>query len=95
MRTLVDFCIERELKPVFVIPPVTQHLAKYYMQEFQETYIYSYLKTIKRDVLILVNSKNLEFRNNDSLYFNSFFLNKKGRKLFTKRVLDDLGLSCN
>ena len=28
----------------------------------------------------------------DELYFNSFFLNTMGRKIFTKRVLDDLHL---
>jgi hypothetical protein len=28
-----------------------------------------------------------------TLYFNSFFLNHRGRQLFTKQVLEDLGLS--
>ena len=89
MRNLIDFCIERGYKPVYVIPPVTEHLAKYYTPKFEETYIYEYLKQVDRDVLTLDYSKSMEFRD-DNLYFNSFFLNKKGRKLFTKRVLLDL-----
>ena len=91
MQTLIDFCTERGYKPVFIIPPVTEHLAKYYTPKFEETYIYGYLKSIGRKVLTLDYSKNPEFRNDDSLYFNSFFLNKRGRKLFTRRVLKDLG----
>lgn len=95
MQTLIDFCTERGYKPVYVIPPVTEHLAKYYTPKFEETYIYGFLKLVDRDVLILDYSKEPEFRANDNLYFNSFFLNKKGRKLFTRRVLNDLGLIRN
>ena len=92
MQTLIDFCIERGYKPVYVIPPVTEHLAKYYTPKFEDTYIYGYLKSVGRDVLLLDYSKDKEFREDDSLYFNSFFLNMRGRKLFTRRVLKDLGL---
>lgn len=90
MQTLIDFCTERGYKPVYIIPPVTEHLAKYYTPKFEETYIYGYLKEVNRDVLTLDYSKDKEFRFNDDLFFNSFFLNKKGRQLFTRRVLKDL-----
>lgn len=90
MQTLIDFCTERGYKPVYVIPPVTEHLAKYYTPKFEEIYIYGYLKEVNREVLTLDYSKDSEFRFNDELFFNSFFLNKKGRKLFTRRVLKDL-----
>lgn len=90
MQTLIDFCTERGYKPVYVILPVTEHLAKYYTPKFEETYIYGYLKEVNREVLTLDYSKDSEFRFNDELFFNSFFLNKKGRKLFTRRVLKDL-----
>lgn len=92
MRELIDFCTERGYKPVFVIPPVTEHLAKFYTQKFEETYIYEYLKAIERNVLLLDYSKEAKYRNDDSLYFNSFFLNKRGRKAFTHQVLSDLGI---
>ena len=90
MQTLIDFCTERGYKPVYVIPPVTEHLAKYYTPKFEETYIYGYLKEVNRVVLTLDYSKDSEFRFNDELFFNSFFLNKKCRKLFTRRVVKDL-----
>lgn len=93
MQTLIDFCMERGYKPVYVIPPVTEHLAKYYTPKFEETYIYGYLQAVNRDVLTLDYSKDDDFRKNENLFFNSFFLNKQGRQIFTRRVLNDLGLT--
>lgn len=90
MQTLIDFCTERGYKTVYIIPPVTEHLAKYFTPKFEETYIYGYLKNVNREILTLDYSKDKEFRFNDDLFFNSFFFNKKGRKLFTRRVLEDL-----
>lgn len=91
MRNLVDFCVERGYFPVYVIPPVTKHLAKYYTHTFEQNYIYSYLKEIDREMLTLDYSKESDLQK-DELYFNSFFLNATGRKIFTERVLNDLNL---
>lgn len=91
MRTIIDFCTERSYRPVYIIPPVTYHLSKYYTDLFLETYIYSYLKEVNRNVVLLDYSKSKDLLNDD-LYFNSFFLNKRGRELFTKKVLTDIGL---
>lgn len=91
MRELVDFCTERGYRPVYVIPSVTRHLAQYYTERFEELYVYGYLKEVGRDVRLLDYSKAGEFKDDD-LYFNSFFLNRRGRQLFTNRVMADLGL---
>lgn len=92
MREMIDFCIEREYLPVLVIPPVTQHLSRFYTPRFKELYIYDFLREVDRDIKILDYS-NDEGLCDSSLYFNSFFLNIKGRKFFTKRVLSDLELA--
>ena len=94
MRELVDFCTDRGYNPIFVIPPVTENLARYYTPRFEETYIYSFLKDINRDIRVLDYSKEEDLQNKD-LYFNSFFLNRKGREKFTRRVMIDLGLMSN
>ena len=91
MRQIVDFCAERGYKPVYVIPPVTNHLGKYFTPKFQQLYIYDYLQQVKRDVQTLDYSKNVELQKDD-LYFNSFFLNARGRKIFTAKVLKDLNI---
>ena len=90
MRELIDFCLERGYKPVYVIPPVTSHLSCYYTQQFESTYVYGFLKEVNREIPLLDYSKDETFKDDD-LYFNSFFLNSKGRKMFTLRVIQDLG----
>lgn len=94
MQTLIDFCLERTYKPIYVIPPVTIHLSKYYTKKFEETYIYGFIKSVDREIPLLDYSKD-ETLKDDDLYFNSFFLNKKGRIAFTERVLDDLKILQN
>lgn len=89
MRELIDFCIERGYRPVFVIPPVTRHLNKYFSRDFEKIYIYDFINQIDRSVELLDYSKN-ESLQSDDLYFNSFFLNRKGRKIFTSQLLSDL-----
>ena len=90
MRELIDFCLERGYKPVYVIPPVTSHLSCYYTQQFESTYVYGFLKEVNREIPLLDYSKDETFKDDD-LYFNSFFLNSKGRKMFTLRVIQELG----
>lgn len=89
MRELVDFIVEREYRPFFVIPPVERHLAEKFSKRFKDIYIYGYLKDVARDVPLLDYTNDPEWQSAD-LYFNSFFLNKKGRRLFTKCVWDDV-----
>lgn len=91
MRELVDFCIERSYTPVYVIPPVTNHLSRYYTPQFESTYVYDFIKQVDRDIPLLDYSK-VDNLKQDDLYFNSFFMNAKGRKLFTAKVLEDIKL---
>ena len=91
MRELIDFSIERGYNPIYVIPPITKHLSQYYTSKFEDTYIYSYLSEVDRDIPVLDYSKD-ESLMNDDLYFNSFFLNKQGSKQFTNKVLKDIKL---
>lgn len=90
MRNLVDFCLERGYRPIYVIPPVTEYLDHFYTPKFKQTYYYDYLKQVNREVLLLDYSADKSLMDSD-LFFNSFFLNKRGRKIFTRRVLGDLG----
>jgi hypothetical protein len=71
---------------------VTQYLDSYFTPKFKETYYYSYLKVVDRPVPLLDYSANKDLMSS-TLDLNSFFLNHRGRQLFTKQVLKDLGLS--
>ncbi len=89
MQKLIDFCAERGYKPFYVIPPVTQYLAEYFTEEFKKIYIYDFLEQIERNIPLLNYSEDPELMDKD-LFFNSYFLNSRGAKVFTKKVLKNL-----
>lgn len=92
LQAIIDFCLERKLKPVLVIPPVTEFLASEFTPRMRETYIYSFIRQANvHDVPFLDYLDDKRF-SDVNLYFNSFFLNLRGRKLFTNQVLSDLGI---
>lgn len=89
MQKLIDFCTERNYKPVYIIPPTTEYLAEYFTDDFQRIYIYDFLKQVNRNIPIFDYSQSKELMNKD-FYFNSYFLNKHGAKVFTQKVIKDL-----
>ncbi len=93
MNHMISFLLERGYKPVLVSPPMSKSLAELFTPQIKETYIDSFVRDIMKvyDIPYLDYIDNEEFQNN-SLYFNALFMNLRGRKLFTKRVLADLGL---
>ena len=88
MQNLIDFCNERGYKCVYVIPPVTKYLDEYFTDEFKENYIYDYLKQVNRSIPLLDFSNDNELMDKD-LYFNTYFLNRKGAKMFTGQVIKE------
>ena len=91
-RQMVDFCLERDLRPVFICVPMTQHLSKLFPKEFHQYMVTDFVKESNvHNVPFLDYTKDERFQD-DSFYFDSFFLNLRGRKLFTKQVLEDLDL---
>lgn len=91
MREMIDFCIERGYRPVYVVPPVSPALAKHFTIKFREVYINDFLRDVDRTVEKFDYTNDCEFADN-RLYFNSFFLNKPGRERFTRRLVKDLML---
>ena len=91
VRNMIDFCLERGYRPIIVIPPVSKYLAKYFNARVKEVYIGSFLRELKRDIPIY-NYMDKDGWDNANYYFNSFFLNKRGREVFTAQFLKDIGL---
>ena len=90
LMDIIDFCIMRNLKPVIVILPVTKTLRAKFSKMFCELYIYSFIRNANiRNIQILDYMDDERFMDND-LYLNSFFMNSRGRKVFTNAVLDDI-----
>lgn len=92
IMSMIDFCIERELQPILVIPPMHPFLSKEFSPEFRNNYIYSYIKELNvHDIPFFDYMDSIEFADNQ-YYQNSFFLSEEGAKKFTNRFLKDLGL---
>ena len=90
MRNMLEYLIERGYKPVIVMPPVSKLLSDYFTPRFREIYIDSFVREFSEcNVPYLDYSKVPEFQTDD-VFFNDLFMNVKGRKAFTKRVLMDL-----
>lgn len=92
LNDIIDFCLERNLKPVVVIPPMSYELSSKLSGTFRENYIYSFIDKVVKDKVQFLNYLDEKKFNNFELYFNSYYLNTKGSEIFTRQVLNDLGL---
>ena len=92
LNEMISFCLERNLKPVIVMPPMTRALSSKLSEVFRENYIYSFIREANINQVVFLNYFDDERFVDSKLYFNSYFLNQKGKKIFTSQVLNDLGL---
>ena len=92
LKELIAFCRDREFKLYLVLPPVTPALLKRFSPTFRENYIYSFAKECGATPDMLLDYLDDAELNNSEFFVNSLFLNKRGAQLFTKRVLEDIGL---
>lgn len=93
INEMITFCKERNMRPVLIIPPMHNKLAKKFTSQARTVIIDSLLSKINDKSVYFHNYMNEEYFTNDtSLFQNSFLLNEKGAKLFTQRVLKDLKL---
>jgi hypothetical protein len=92
LTEMISFCLERNLKPVFVLPPTTKALNSKLSERFRESYIYSFIRNANTHQVPFLNYLDDARFSDNELFFNSLFLNAKGRKVFTTVVLNDLGL---
>lgn len=92
LSEMITFCLERELRPILVIPPIHPELRKYFTDRFVEHYISDFLEKGNIQSIFFRNYMFDQRFESDNYFLNSLFLNKKGAKKFTKIVLTDIGL---
>lgn len=92
LSEMIDFCLERKLRPVLIIPPIHPELRKYFTDSFVEHYINDFLKKGNIQAAFFKNYMYDQRFDSDNYFFNSLFLNQKGAQIFTKIVLHDIGL---
>lgn len=92
LKQMIDFCLERNLNPVLITIPISSFLSAHFSAEFRQRMLVDFIKSVN-----VRNIKVLDYMFDDSLsdaslYMDSFLLNLRGRKIFTTKVMTDLGL---
>lgn len=92
LTEMISFCLERDLKPVIVLPPTAKALSSKLSEKFRESYIYPLICNASTHQVTFLNYLDDDRFSDDGLFLNSLFLNSKGRKVFTTAVMNELGL---
>lgn len=90
LSKMINFCIKKNLKPIIVIPPVTKALGSKMSKTFRELYIYSFIRKSNTQKIPVLDYLGNERLMDTNMYFNSFFMNSQGRRIFTDIVLKDI-----
>jgi len=91
-KNMITFLQERNLRPVFVFPPMSETLCQKIPVQAIRHYVYDFITMVnKPEVPFLDYSNDAELKKNEN-FFNSLFMNQIGRKTFSKRVFEDIGL---
>lgn len=88
LRGMLEYCKMHNFKPIITILPVTDYLSSRFTDEFIQEHILRYINaanTIKAPVLNYLKDERFTA---SELYINSFFMNKKGRKMFTEEIIN-------
>lgn len=93
LNDMISFCKERDIKPVLVLPPMYHTLASKFDNDARKVLLGDLLKTLDDKTVTFLNyMDDTRFSHDITLFKDSFLLNKKGAKKFTKIVLHDIGL---
>lgn len=93
LNNMIVFCKERNATPVFVVPPMYQSLANKFSVEARNLLFGDIDQLAKEKGVKFINyMDDSQFVDNRILFKDSFLMNNKGAKMFTKRVLSDLKL---
>ena len=89
---MIDFLEERNYKPVFVFPPMSESLYEKIPSQTLQYYVYDFVNLINKPEVPFLNYCQKEELRENKYYFNSLFMNLEGRRIFTKKILEDLKL---
>ena len=89
IQQIIDFCLERDLRTILVMPPMHEALASKFSDAFRETYINSFMVQFSKQGIPFYNYIDSKDFSGDKYYSNSYFMNEEGAKAFTKTFLED------
>lgn len=90
LNEMIQFCLDRKLRPVICILPVTDYLGNRFSEDFVNNQILAYVDEANTQKCPVLNHLKDKRFTDSSLYINSFFFNLHGRKQFTKMIIEEL-----
>lgn len=90
MKEMIEFCKKHEFKPLIVVLPVTKNLSSRFSEDFLQAHVLRYVNDAAKTGASVFNYLIDNRFSDSSLYINSFFFNKTGRKAFTNAFVKDL-----
>lgn len=92
LNMIIKRCKDHNMRPIVLIPPVYHTLGEKFTPDIREVVIESLINKIEDSNIWFHNyMDDMDFTNERSYFANSFLMNKQGAKLFTKRLLSDIG----
>ena len=93
LNDTIEFCNDRNITPVVVIPPLYHTLSELITPKARKILFDSLFDNIRdKNVRILNYYDDKQFNNERSYFIDSFRMSKNGAKVFTQRVLTDIDL---
>lgn len=90
LKEMIMYCIERQLRPIIVIPPATKHLTDKLPMSAREKYMYAFIKKANEANIPVLDYFEDERFQSDDFFYNSLCLNEEGAKIFTKQIIEDV-----
>lgn len=90
MSEIIDFLQEREYKPIIISTPISSALGTYFTPDVKNRYVTDFAKQFEPRGVPFLDYMHDEVFSKHEYYFNALFMNLRGRKEFTKKVMRDL-----
>lgn len=90
LQNTISYCVKEGLRPVICLIPVSNYLANKFSDDYLQKHLYNYINQVLNKDVPFFDYLNDKRFTDSKLYFNSFFFNLEGRKMFTKIFFNDL-----
>jgi hypothetical protein len=91
LERIFEFCNYRNYRPIVVIPPMYNALLEQFSDKFKISIIKPLFDCAKANDVPILDYMNSEiFRNDNTMFINSFMLNNRGAQKFTTLIIDEI-----
>lgn len=89
LQEIINFCANRSLSPILIIPPIHPSLSNLFSDIFRENYIFDFISKANLLGIPFYNYMDDERIKDDKYFKNSFYLNNLGSKRFVSLIYTD------